>query len=256
MKPKLRGRFCRVNKTVLAVAVCLIVSACGAGIHCANPAVSEPAKTPVRDVRAVIVTVDETDRDAIKNNVEKAFDIFFEQTGIRLSIQDWKTIQWQSPSRGQLLQQLVDEMHGYEKPYDIAIGFYDMNPLERLGFNLAGGWMGAIDDVYRRFIVIRRDQLHVLVHELGHAFVFDHVHSGGVMTDFTLCFVGDHLCANSSVCFLEKDRREIVENKWRDFSTMPPLSERQDLIHGYAYSKPVFRLLYDLTLGRDREEEF
>ena len=37
------------------------------------------------------------------------------------------------------------------------------------------------------------------------------------MSDFTLCFVGDHLCANSSVCFQEKDRREIAENKWRDF---------------------------------------
>ena len=58
----------------------------------------------------------------------------------------------------------------------------------------------------------------VLVHELGHAFIFDRVHSGGVMSDFTLCFVGDHLCANSSVCFQEKDRREIAENKWRDFS--------------------------------------
>ena len=254
MNPQLTGRPFRVKRMILAVAISLILSACGTGRYCANPALSETGKAPVREVRTVIVTADDADRDAIKSNVAEAYDIFLEQTGIRFFIQDWKRIRWQGSSRGALLQQLVDEMRGYDKPYDIAIGFYDMTPIERLGFNLAGGWMGAIDDVYRRFIVIRRDQLHVLVHELGHAFIFDRVHSGGVMSDFTLCFVGDHLCANSSVCFQEKDRREIAENKWRDFSTMPPLSERQDLIHGYTYSKPFFRFLYDLAVGSDHKE--
>ena len=122
-----------------------------------------------------------------------------------------------------------------------------------LAFNIAGGWLGAIDDVYRRYIVIRRDEIRVVVHGLGHVFLFEHLHTGGGMTAFGLCAFGDHLCFNSSVCFDEEDLAAIARING-GLSTVAPLSERQDLINGYYYVKTVFRYLYDFVLGRNKQK--
>ncbi len=103
-----------------------------------------------------------------------------------------------------------------------------------------------IDDEYRRFIVVRRDRVRVLVHELGHAFLFRRVHTGGVMEAFNVCMIGDRLCDNDSVCFLDSDAAEIIRNKWRDFEEKPDLPERQNLISGYAYFKTYLKLFLEL----------
>jgi hypothetical protein len=102
--------------------------------------------------------------------------------------------------------------------------------------------------------VIRRDEPRVLVHELGHAFLFEHVHTTGAMTAYAVCAFGDHLCLNNSLCFGNDDLAAIAQHKWRDFSEVAPLSERQDLINGYFYVKTVLRYLYDLVVGRDRSK--
>ena len=118
-----------------------------------------------------------------------------------------------------------------------------MNAGEMIVTDFFGGWMAAIDDVYRRYIVLKSYRPHVVVHELGHAFLFEHVHTGGVMSSFQFCLAGDNLCPASSVCFTEEDRKEISRNRWRSFSVMPELNERQDIIHVYLFVKTPLRVL-------------
>jgi len=237
---------CALLRTGPIVAVCLLVlSGCGlrAVPDCALP---EQELRHVRNVSAVIVIDEQTARDGMAEFLEEAFGIFFRQTGIRARIGDWKTTRWKGSSRTELLQQLEDEMRRYGRPFDVAIAIYEMDPLQQLGFNLVGGWGGVIDDEYRRFIVVRRDRVRVLVHELGHAFLFRRVHTGGVMEAFNVCMIGDRLCDNDSVCFLDSDAAEIIRNKWRDFEEKPDLPERQNLISGYAYFKTYLKLFLEL----------
>ena len=220
----------------LIITMAALMTGC-ATTKCSINADAAVENLPVRTLKAVIfIDTAEPDPD-LKKLLKESFANFYEQTGIRFVVQDWKTIRWHASSRSALLQQLAEEMIDYDEIYDIVIGFYDMKPMERLGFNLRGGWTGAIDDIYRKFIVIRRDNMHVLVHELGHTFLFEHIHTGGVMSAYQLCPIGDHLCTKSSVCFLESDRKMILHNKWRDFNSKPELKEKQDLDHGYAYAK-------------------
>lgn len=190
------------------------------------------ASFAIREVAAVVLIPESEDRDGVKMTLNKAFAIFFQQTGIKFYIKDWRTISWRASSRTGVLQQVADEMKGYVQPYDVVIAIYTMNLFQQFVFNALGGWMGVVDDVYRRFVVVRRSRnLHVLEHELGHLFLFKTTHDGGVMGAYIVCAVGDHLCTGNSVCFNEAERQEIIENKWRDFSTKPELSERQSLIH-------------------------
>lgn len=230
----------RCAQIALIIAIAASMNGC-AGTRCAINADDEKKNFPVRTLTAVIVIDNADSRPELSKLVEESFTVFFEQTGIKVIVRDWKTISWHATSRSGLLQQLAEEMFEYENLYDIVIGFYDMNAVQRLGFNFGGGWTGAIDDVYRKFIIIRRDDMHVLVHELGHAFLFEHTHTGGVMSAYQLCAIGDHLCTGSSVCFLESDRSSILRNKWRDFNSRPELKEKQDFINGYDYAKTFLR---------------
>ena len=240
-------RWSRIVRIILIIVIAASINGC-ASTQCSINADAAKENLPVRTVTAVIAI---PDADPTYEQIvlfEKSFSAFFEQTGIRIVIQDWIRIEWHGSSRTELLQQLFDEMHRYEKPFDIAIGFYDMNPLEEFLFSISGGWMGAIDDVYRRYIVAKRDNIHLLVHELGHAFLFEHAHTGGVMTAFQLCVISDYVCTNSTVCFLDSDREMILQNKWRDFNVKPELNEKQDLIDGYDYAKTFLRAIPEAAI--------
>ncbi len=243
---RLNRIFLLVSAVFLGMVVCLAGSGCGLTRQCVTgePPVAE--NLPVRELATVVVSDESANQEDVENLVREANEAFYEQTGIRLVVKDRLVVTWQHSSRHGTLQELVDNMKTYGKPFDIAIGFYEMGPLDRLEFNLVGGWAGVIDDVYRRFVVVRRDNLHALVHELGHIFLFDHKHTGGVMSAYTVCMVGDHICNNYSICFSEEDRKEIVRNKWRDFSVKPELSEREDLIEGFSYNKTWLGLVLDL----------
>ena len=76
----------------------------------------------------------------------------------------------------------------------------------------------AIDDVYRRYVVMRGLDPIVLLHEIGHAFIFSHTHSEkGVMKGVGIqLFPGTPVISSGKFC--EEDRDEIIRNKFRDFS--------------------------------------
>ncbi len=243
IRPERTGAFRWAGSIAIALFFALTGCSLRSVRECASP---EQELRNVRNVSAVVIVDESADRGETTRFLDEAFRIFFGQTGIRVRIEGWKTIRWQGSSRTELLRQLADEMQSYGRPFDIAIAMYEMDPLDRLGFNLVGGWTGVIDDEYRKFVMVRRHRTRILVHELGHAFLFDHVHTGEVMDAFNVCAIGDRLCDNESVCFLDRDIREILRNKWRDFDAKPDLPGRQDLISGYAYCKTYLKLFFEV----------
>lgn len=246
---KLSQPYYDAASVILPVLAAALLSACAGG-NCLDNASAEEEISPQRVVRVVIVTAEGAEQKEMKGWIEEAFDAFRRQTGIEPVIADWKMIAWRDSTRQGLLQQVADEMAGFRRPYDIAIGVYQMDPLQVLGFYLYGGWMGAIDDVYRKFIVVRRESPEVLVHELGHAFLFERVHSGRAMRAFKVCALGDYLCTDNSICFAAMDQMEIIMNRSRSFTEKPPLKERQDLIEGYTFCKTYLRILLEVITFR------
>jgi hypothetical protein len=82
-----------------------------------------------------------------------------------------------------------------------------------VGFPVYGGW---IDDTERRLIWLYNPDSRTLAHEIGHAFIFSHDHSAtGLMSFMTLPGMG-------STQLSERDRDEMLKNKWRDFSQPLP----------------------------------
>ncbi len=104
----------------------------------------------------------------------RSSDALSTQVGIALKIIDWKPIEWQPGDRAEVLKQVVHAADHYDKPYDIVLAFPEL-----MRYALVGGWEGVIDDTYRRFIIIRRMTVQVLLHEICHSFLFSANHSWG-----------------------------------------------------------------------------
>ena len=102
-RPKILGQ-----SAILFIFICLTVTGCATDRHCLTNTAPEPTKTAIRDVRAVIITSHGADADDIKDLMEEASEALFEQTGIRLFIQDWETIEWRKSSRNEAVQQIAD----------------------------------------------------------------------------------------------------------------------------------------------------
>ncbi len=167
---------------------------------------------------------------AIDELVRRGSDALFEQVGITLKIIDWKPIEWQPGGRAEALAQVVHAAARYDKPYDIVLALREFAFPELMRYALVGGWEGVIDDTYRRFIVIRRMTVQVLLHEVCHSFLFTENHSWGLrhlMQPVTFYVVPGIMPLNRSVYLKENDRKEILKNKWRDFSMPPALARSQ-----------------------------
>jgi hypothetical protein len=125
------------------------------------------------------------------------------------------------------------------KQYDLVIGFSSRGVFSHLletAFWVA--WLGAIDDNYRKFVVIKFLDERVLVHEICHAFIFTKNHSfNGVLTAVPFKFPLVPVIFNLPKYVSKEDRREILRNKWRDFNEKPeiPDEHRIDKIEVPAY---------------------
>lgn len=190
---------------------------------------------PIRQVRVVVLTPDEKKLPAIRELVRQASDNLSSQVGIGLKIVDWQPIVWQPADRAGLLRQVAYHMRLYYKPYDIVLAFHGFELATLAQYALFGAWEGVIDDTYRRFIIIRRMTVQVLLHEVCHGFLFSRFHSWGIrhlMTPLTLYIVPGIMPLNRSTYIQKRDREEILKNKWRDFSIAPniPRSEAADTL--------------------------
>jgi hypothetical protein len=93
-----------------------------------------------------------------------------------------------------------------------------------------GGWEGVIDDVYRRHIVLRTKDSRVLLHELVHAFLFSETHTEGLMASVRICVIPGVACLNGSSQLSARDKNEVLQNKWRDFSSKVHVAFVEDRI--------------------------
>ncbi len=212
----------------LCLFLCLAVLGCSSTplTRPANPEGSYTRDPFDRQLRLVVLSSDSMQRADIEKLVVAASATLAEQAGITLAVTDWRSIQWKSRNGSAMLNQVAAAMRAYPRQYDIAIAFAGFSTSEMLQYVLIGNWEGIIDDTYRRFIVIRRMTAQVLLHEICHAFLFSRSHTWGLrhlMTPVTLYVLPGIMPINRSSHLTEKDRTEIIRNKWRDFSAQPSL---------------------------------
>lgn len=213
----------------LGLFLCLFITACSTPNilpRPLSPANLEHATAPARELRLVILADSPEKKAAMTELVEKASRELRAQVDISLKVVEWKLVEWQSYDRVGTLNQVAQIMGKHNKPFDIAVAFQHFSTFDLLQYMLIGTWEGVIDDTYRRFIVIRRMSVQILLHEICHAFIFSHDHSWGfrhLMTPVTLYIVPGLMPLNRSSSLKERDREEIVRNRWRDFSVLPNL---------------------------------
>ena len=147
------------------------------------------------------------------------------QVGIRLRIIGYRQMEEGLALIPRNVLQRMHEASGSDGAFDIGITECWLTGLD-LAVPVLHGWLGIIDDTYRRYIVIRVRSKFVLLHEIYHAFLFSHDHGGCVM------FTGLLPIGMGCIWPERNDWKEILENKWRDFSVPPkiPSEDRMDLV--------------------------
>lgn len=218
------------------LALTVLCVSCSAAVRTpesAPPHASLPADSSVIHIDApralrVVILADKSSRvPQLTNLLNAGSQVLFAQIGVTLTVCDIKIIKWRSQRRLDVLRQVAEEMEDFGKPYDIAIAARPFTAPQLLQYLTVGAWEGQIDDTYRRFIVLRRLTVQVLLHEVCHAFLFSTVHSVGLrnlMTPVAFYVVPGVLPLNRSTYLYEADRTEIMRNKWRDFDVPPRLS--------------------------------
>jgi len=179
---------------------------------------------PKRDLNILLIVRQDadTEKEASKA-VREAMDAFDEQTGIRLG--ELKIIHSGSRTASTIgtLNLMNRELRRYS--FDIAILYTQKLYIDDLAIPIGMLWFGKIDDTYRKYIITRSLSKWVLMHEIAHAFIFNHGHG--------TCLMMSGLFIAPFCHYLGKeDWEEVQRNKWRDFSERPELraEDRQDLI--------------------------
>ena len=183
---------------------------------------------PIRTLSACVISDGSWPRESIVAMVDGFSNSMAEQVGIRVRIDRWIDHRIPSfvPQEG--LQNLVEIIGKEQRNYDLVIGFSSRgvvsNALELVSWT---AWLGAIDDTYRKFIIIKQLDQRVLTHEICHAFVFDRRHStNGVMSAAIVKFPLVPILFNFPEYVSTEDREEILQNKWRDFNEKPSIPEQ------------------------------
>ncbi len=179
----------------------------------------------------MLIVPEERYLDGLREIMDECSQLLVQQTGIEISVTRYATISWKSTDRADVLQQVADTMKNVSYPYDMAIAFAPMSFAQRLSFAAFGGWEGVIDDVYRRYIVLRVIDSNVLMHELVHGFLLSTTHTHGLMSAAKICLIPGIACIPRSMYLDREGRDELLRNKWRNFSSEVHLRTVSDKIH-------------------------
>jgi hypothetical protein len=192
---------------ILVVALSSMIFVYCAGVQNTVPDPKVQADNlPIRTLRVVLLYEDADYIDELTALVETTSQLLREQVGIVLKITDAQAIKFESYDMPHMLGQMILKM-GSRKDYDMAIAYSERNMVD-IASCVLWCWAGAIDQRYRRYIILRNFHRSVLMHEIGHAFIASHKHSWGLMAEDT-ALMGDY--------FTTADRNEILKNKWRSF---------------------------------------
>ena len=182
---------------------------------------SRVEQSPMRTV-SVFVLYDATfNKDKIDTLIKDTSEWWFEQFGILLTPVGYATM----PDHARVNDEktYVDYLNEAfkvigDRPYDIAILFYQKAIHEHILTNLIAGWHGVTDDCYRRYITVTSYDQWVLTHELAHVFAVNHTHDFiGVLGSIPLQLPFVPLYVRTSHVS-DSLRTDIMAGKWRDFS--------------------------------------
>ena len=211
-------------KRLFLLAPLLLFFGCATGTvkpQLQNPAF-QAANQPIRTLSLIVASDNSFSRRDIRTLIARASQSLTEQTGIALVIKSWQPVTWKtSRDRVKMLNQLVQAVWG--KEYDLAVGFHRQGFGEAVLDNLlqtcmVPTWQGVIDDTFRRYIVIKSDNFQVLEHELCHAFIWEHAHSGsGLMAGMRVKLLPFTPALGSSY-LSPQDRQLVLQHKWRKFN--------------------------------------
>ena len=196
---------------------------------------------PVRHVSVAVLSPDPRHFGDLTELLGEASRQLFEQTGIALHVNSYQVMSWQSSDRAEMLQQVADRMKNSAGAYDMTLAYAPMSIGQLLSFSTFGGWEGVIDDVYRRHIVLRTKDSRILLHELVHAFLFSETHTDGLMAAARICLIPGFACLNGSSHLSARDRDEILQNKWRNFSSKVHVAFVEDRISDGEESLGTFQ---------------
>jgi hypothetical protein len=181
---------------------------------------------PHRTVSVCVITEGSWPRQAIESTIGDVSSLMIEQVGIELKIESWTDHPIPSFTQGEGLKNLARIVGKSHRECDLVIGFSSRSVVSYLTEMALGAWLGAIDDNYRKFIIIKYLDNRILMHEICHAFVFTKSHStGGVMTGAVIKIPLVPALFNLPRYVSIEDRQEILRNKWRHFNEKPTIPE-------------------------------
>jgi hypothetical protein len=220
-----------VKRIVLAMVFLISLAGC-AYIGTVKPELTDKVfqsqNLPYRALSVAVISEDSWPRVSIESTIRAASDLLAEQVGIRLRIDKW--IDHRIPSFGpvQGLQHVVETIGEEHRKYDLVIGFSARGvPSHLLEMVTWIAWLGAIDDNYRKFVIIKYLDERVLIHEICHAFVFDRKHSmNGVLSAAVIKIPLVPALFNLPRYLSVEDRKEVLQNKWRSFNEKPAIPEK------------------------------
>lgn len=103
----------------------------------------------------------------------------------------------------------------HKEAFDIAIGFANDPPLTRWTGWFLNKPFGVIEDEWRRYIILYDPLSYkIILHEIYHAFVLRKGHTSKILNSPW----------PTSPWLSRDDRKEVLENKWRDFNVRPEVA--------------------------------
>jgi hypothetical protein len=188
---------------------------------------------PIRIVNIEVIN-DGFSKDAVLDSIMRVSDDLTKQVGITLSIKEYREGEISSFGHRQAVRNLSKNTFEPTK-FDLIIGFSTRSIVSHLieASSMGWAWLGVIDDTWRKFIVIKMLDDRVLLHEIYHAFIFNTVHSSsGIMSNAIVKVPLAPILFNLPHYISNKDREEVLRNKWRDFSERPeiPAEYRSDTL--------------------------
>lgn len=212
-----------IRHPLAAVFAFIILSGCAITPHRFNP--NELAPHPGDRVLQAVVLYDSGFSSAeCSKTIQDVSQWMQGNFGISLEAIEWTRHEWHHTDIEHLLGEEGRYVEG-RTDFDVVIGFYGAPLHMALLGNLMGDWKAAIDDQWRRYIVLKSTDWYDLAHELGHAFMLSHGHDWfGIMAgaQHGLPMIPFYL---RSAHVSEELRAEVAANKWRDFSIEVNLGE-------------------------------
>lgn len=185
-------------------------------VACATivPTHFEPSE--IRHINTLIAHDGTFKREQIDNLVEGFNEDAITETGIQLRVADFILFDMDKqqeiwPACKDILPCFADYVYLNKYQYDIAIYFIDNTPAEVVVRLLFGGWVGQIDDIKNRYIVLKGLSYWNFKHHVYH--VFHPEHGMGVMLGQSSFFI----FPLSSSGLSGASQEEILKNKWREF---------------------------------------